>query len=359
MSEDVEYLANYLSDTLYTHPGKAGTYATIAGEGEEVIGEFDVTARCKIAVSAFWVQDKSDFGTFKVTKLVYHKTYGWRADGHIQVNHFQLAQMREFLGIISSLNLGEARKTKLSLDNINIGALGGLLGSSKGAELVRKLAETPELHQDIYAVASKRQALADFEAKIGTGASEGEWQAFFEANPWIFGHGLSYIALDKVAKKLEAVTTGAAFDQPGKRTDALVRTRAEVSQYVLVEIKKDATDLLRGGEPYRSGCWGVSDEVSNAVTQIQKTTFDFARRRFRDNLKDREGNDTGEAAYAIEPRSYLVVGNTSELKGNDDKIACFELYRRNIRSPEILTFDELLYRARYIVENISREVGEG
>ncbi|MFA4940010.1 Shedu anti-phage system protein SduA domain-containing protein [Brevundimonas sp.] len=57
-------------------------------------------------------------------------------------------------------------------------------------------------------------------------------------------------------------------------------------------------------------------------------------------------------------RSYLVVGNTSELKGNDDKIACFELYRRNIRSPEILTFDELLYRARYIVENISREVVE-
>jgi len=54
----------------------------------------------------------------------------------------------------------------------------------------------------------------------------------------------------------------------------------------------------------------------------------------------------------------LVVGNTSELKGNDDKIACFELYRRNIRSPEILTFDELLYRARYIVENISREVVE-
>ena len=358
MSEDVEYLANYLSDTLYTHPGKAGTYATIAGEGEEVIGEFDVTTRCKIAVSAFWVQDKSDFGTFKVTKLVHHKTYGWRADGHIQVNHFQLAQMQEFLGIISSLNLGEARKTKLSLDNINIGALGGLLGSSKGAELVRKLAETPELHQDIYAVASKRQALADFEAKIGTGASEGEWQAFFEANPWIFGHGLNYIALDKVAKKLEAVTIGAAFDQPGKRTDALVRTRAEVSQYVLVEIKKDTTDLLRGGEPYRSGCWGMSDEVSNAVTQIQKTTFDFARRRFRDNLKDREGNDAGEAAYAIEPRSYLVVGNTSELKGNDDKIACFELYRRNIRSPEILTFDELLYRARYIVENISREVAE-
>jgi hypothetical protein len=27
------------------------------------------------------------------------------------------------------------------------------------------------------------------------------------------------------------------------------------------------------------------------------------------------------------------------------KVACFELYRRNIRSPEILTFDELYYYA--------------
>jgi hypothetical protein len=43
----------------------------------------------------------------------------------------------------------------------------------------------------------------------------------------------------------------------------------------------------------------------------------------------------------------------SELRGNDDKTACFELYRRNTRSPEIITFDELHQRARCIVENIS------
>ena len=44
---------------------------------------------------------------------------------------------------------------------------------------------------------------------------------------------------------------------------------------------------------------------------------------------------------------------------NDDKVACFELYRRNIRSPEILTFDELYYRAGCIVENISCEINKG
>lgn len=353
MSEDVEYLANYLPDKLYTHPGKAGTYATIAGEDEEVIGEIDVTPRCKLAVSAFWVQDKSDFGTFKITKLTFNKTYGWRADGHIKVNHFQLGQMKEFLSIISNLDLGDAKKARISLDNVNIGALGALLGSSKGAELIRDLAETPELHHDIYAVAAKRDALADFEQRLGTDAPEKDWQAFFEANQWIFGHGLNYVSLDKVSDTLTARTTGNEFDRRGKTADALMQTRAEVSQFVFVEIKKDTTQLLRG-DPYRPGCWGVSAEVSNAVTQVQKTTFEFARRRFRVALTDGDGNDTGETAYSIEPRSFLIVGDMKELEGNDDKIACFELYRRNIRAPEILTFDELLYRARFIVQNISR-----
>lgn len=68
---------------------------------------------------------------------------------------------------------------------------------------------------------------------------------------------------------------------------------------------------------------------------------------------------TGEVAYAIEPRCYLVVGNLARLQGNDDKVTCFELYRRNIRSPEILTFDELFYRAGCIVDNISAEIERG
>ena len=124
---------------------------------------------------------------------------------------------------------------------------------------------------------------------------------------------------------------------------------------MLIEIKKSSTGLLRK-DPYRAGCWAVSDELSAAVTQTQKTAFQFSRDRFRDVLKDGDGNDTGELAYSVEPRSYLVIGNLAELRGNDHKIACFELYRRNTRSPEIVTFDELYQRARCIVENISAKV---
>ncbi len=355
MNDDLNYLVNYRPDTLYTVPATNGAYAKLVGNSEEVLGEIDVTSRLKLAVSAFYVKDRSDFGTLKITKLKFHKTYGWQEDGHVQVNHFQVAQMKEFIAIISSLDLRDAKKTRISLDeNIHVGALGALLSSTKGAALIKELAANPELHHDIYAVAAKRVALAEFESKLRSDISEPEWQRFFEENSWIFGHGLNYVFLNKVNRKLESQTTGSAFDRPGKRADGLMLTKAEVSQYVLVEIKKNNTDLLQE-EEYRSGCWGVSPELSNAVTQTQKTVFEFTRHRFRDHLKDQSGNDIGKTVYSVEPRSFLVIGNLMQVLGNDDKIACFELYRRNIKAPEILTFDELFQRASCIVENISRE----
>jgi hypothetical protein len=356
--DDLDYLANYRSNALYTAPAKngKGAYATLVGDSEVVLGEIDVTARCKIAVSAFYVQDRLDFGTLKITKIKFHKRFGWRTDGQVQVNDFQLAQIREFLSIISSLDLRDVRKTRVLLDDsIHVAALGALLSSTKGAALVRELAANPELHEDIYAVAAKRAALAEFEANLKSEVSEPTWQRFFEANPWIFGHGLNYIFLNKTGKKLEAQTTGSAFDRSGKRADGLMQTNAEVSQYVLLEIKKNDTLLLRE-DNYRSGVWGVSEELSNAVTQIQKTVFDFTKNRFRDYSKDGDGNDTGKTVYSIDPRSFLVIGNLGQLTSNDDKVACFELFRRNLRAPEILTFDELYQRAKCIVENISNKV---
>lgn len=329
MSDDIEYLANYKPNQLYINPAPQDAYATIVGENEELLGEIDVTPHCKLAVSAFYVRDKEDFVSLKITKLKRHKSLGWQGDGHIQINRFQAAQMVEFLSIISHLDLSDAQKTKLSLDNINVGALSALLGSTKGPALIKELAESPDLHHDIYAVATKRQTLSEFKDMLTSAATEPQWQAYFERNSWIFGHGLNYVFLDKVGTKLEARTTGNTFDRPGKIADALMRTRAEISQYVLVEIKRSQTALLQT-EPYRAGCWSVSNELSSAVTQTQKTSFKFIRNRFRDVLKDKQGNDTAEVAYAVEPRSFLVVGNLTELRGNDDKVTCFELYRRNI-----------------------------
>ncbi len=82
VDDDLDYLSNYKPDTLYTVPAKngAGAFATLVGESEQPIGEIEVTSRCKLAVSAFYVQNRANFGSLKITKLQYHKRFGWRED---------------------------------------------------------------------------------------------------------------------------------------------------------------------------------------------------------------------------------------------------------------------------------------
>jgi Domain of unknown function (DUF4263) len=53
------------------------------------------------------------------------------------------------------------------------------------------------------------------------------------------------------------------------------------------------------------------------------------------------------------PRAYRVIGSLSEFmtdRGlNEAKYRSFEYFRRNVRRPEIITFDELYERAALIV----------
>ena len=373
MSDDVEYLANYKPDTLYVHPAKdgKGAYATLLDENEVQLGEIEVTDRSRLAISAFYVNDKENFNSFKVTKLKFHKTHGWQLDGEVRVNHFQLARMKEFVSIISSLNLKDASKTKINLGNAHIDVLRAIINTDKGAELLKKLAESPELSEDIFALAHKKSELEIFRKLLleygafkdtytrehglkDTGEEE-IWQHFFERNQWIFGHGLNYLFLHKVGKKLESTTTGHTYAKSGNRVDALMRTKAVISQYVLIEIKKPSSNLLQKNE-YRSGCWTASTELTDAVGQIQKTVFDFiCNQAPKDQLSDEHGKKTGDVIFKIQPRSYLIIGNLSELKDYDEKFTCFQLFRNSLISPEILTYDELYERAKCIMETISKQ----
>lgn len=360
LDTDHAHIANYVPDRLYVHPGKEGAYASIAADSladgsEAVLAEIDVSERTRLAVSMFHVTERNDWNRLKITKLKHTKRDGWRVDGEVVVSRFDGSKLAAMLNVLSSLDLAEPTKAKIDLRDVQVHQLTSLLGTSKGRALVQRLSQSPELEHDIVAVAAKRRTLAEFERLLTEGETpEPAWQAFFEANPWVFGYGLAFVFFSPVGDKLESVTMGAAFDRSGKRADGLLRTRAAVSQCVLVEIKRSDTALLQS-RPYRPGTWGLSHELSDAVTQAQKTAHDFTRERFRFTPKDEHGTDIGDPIYAVTPRTYLVVGNQAELRGNDDEVACFELYRRNVRAPEIITFDELFKRARCIVDQIDRQ----
>lgn len=74
--------------------------------------------------------------------------------------------------------------------------------------------------------------------------------------------------------------------------------------------------------------------------------------------KGSNGALTGEQLFLYQPRSFIVIGSLAEFQGehgiNEEQYSSFELFRRNTTNPEIVTFDELYARARFIVESTSK-----
>lgn len=189
----------------------------------------------------------------------------------------------------------------------------------------------------------KQQAALDqFENHINASDwDELAWQRFFKHNEWIFGLGLSYEYLPDVQS--EAYVGGTGIDRRGgNHLDFLRRTDGEHSFTTFVEIKRPDKKLL-SATPYRDpNIYRVSGELAGGVSQLQ---------HYCDTFDGRDGETLERiGAETYQPKALLVIGNLSELD-SFSKRRTFQLFRRQISNPEIVTFDELLARARYIVNH--------
>lgn len=194
-----------------------------------------------------------------------------------------------------------------------------------------------------------------FEKKIG---DEYVWQKFFENNTWIFGYGLNFVFNSSLQdKQLEQVVTGFDFNSSGKRIDALMKTRGLINSFCFGEIKTHKKDLLKQvQDPYRGECWAISDELAGAIAQTHKSVQKSIKElNTKVEIKDKGGNLTGEQIFIYQPKSFVIIGNLKEFKTangvNEDKFSSFELFRQNQTNPEIITFDELYERTKFIVKN--------
>lgn len=235
-------------------------------------------------------------------------------------------------------------------------------------ERFQRLIRDDAAARDVIAVAHRREQVATFrnfledddffDSHVSPGRGpESVWQSFFEVNPWMLGANLSgqlMTAWD--SGRLEQVVVGSSVVGHGKRADALLRTSGRLRSLVFAEIKTHRTKLL-GGD-YRPGCWAPSTELAGGVAQAQGTVHravEAIGHRIREVAAD--GSEVpSSATLLVMPRNYLVVGTLSELFGesgglHDDKARSFELYRRHLASPEIITFDELLARAEWLVDS--------
>lgn len=237
-------------------------------------------------------------------------------------------------------------------------------------DVLRAIIEQDASATDIVAVAGRRAAVTRFRRllddsdyfdserrRLDVRGEEAVWQNLFEEHPWILGVGLSHQLLTSwSSEKLEQIVSGYSINASGKRVDALLRTGGVIRSMVFAEIKTANTKLL-GDQFYRPGTWAPSRDLSGGVNQVHATVHSAVSDIGSRLASKGEGGVEipNDWTYLYQPRSFLIIGSLKEFLGPDgghhvDKLRSFELYRRNVLAPEIVTFDELLARAEWIVD---------
>ncbi len=216
--------------------------------------------------------------------------------------------------------------------------------------LLKSLRNQVLTKKDLDILSGRKEGLETFKSELYKETqdwNEKNWQSFFNDNPWIFGYGLDYRYLNIIQK--EASVSNVDLD--AKNTVISDFLLGDTRFTVLVELKRPDTPLFETAGN-RSKTWRLSKDITNSISQIltQKAEWEI-------KSQTEQFDSSGELIYekTIDPKTILVIGNTSQFKGTDResviKAKTFELFRRNSRNIEIITFDELFEKASFIVNN--------
>ena len=339
--------------------GKQISLRITPGQRQEIIAKFYEDTR---GISTLQIQK------YTVDSGSPHNTYFTFVGDEISV-------LYNFLRNIELLPIKDEQSAKLDdkfVENIVLTKEQALTLLRSQPELIREISKHDITAEDIAVLGHRRKQLGEFERLLNDdgffksyqeqlGANkkpEDVWQDFFEKNTWIFGYGLNYFFNSPLDDhKLEQIVKGYDFSGSGKRVDALLKTHGLISALSFGEIKTHRTHLLKQvSSPYRKESWQISDELSGGIAQVQRSVqVSLSNIHSKTIIKDEIGNPTGEQLFLYQPKSFLIVGSLSEFQSahgiNEEKYSSFELFRRNIASPEIVTFDELFQRAKFIVES--------
>ncbi len=276
-----------------------------------------------------------------------------KANVNLAECHEQFWKLISYLQSLAEIELPKDRFSLVSQEESQIVGALKQRGSASVVGIIKALSADPGVNlteQDINSLLKRREKLAVFEEALQKYASnEPWWQDFFETNKWIFGYGLNYVILRQ--ERAQPNYGGTCVDGTGgQRGDFLMSTMGDLNFTVLVEIKTPDTQLLSGKEEIRNGAWSLSHKLTDALAQIQANV-----QTWEEKSSDKNNIDVLETkgVYTVEPKGIIVIGMLSELEIKDvrSRWETFQRFRRSIHGIEVISFDELLSRARFITRN--------
>jgi len=135
----------------------------------------------------------------------------------------------------------------------------------------------------------------------------------------------------------------AISNKGGKVADFLAKNHL-TKNAVFIEIKTPCKRLL-GGE-YRTDIFRPSNDISGAIVQVLEYRRSFSQR------VDTLARESDEDIESCEPPCLVLIGNAKLELDTLHKRRSFELYRRQIKGVEIVTFDELFEKTKRLLELI-------
>lgn len=363
-----EIIANSKPNHLYSHEFEAGRYFQVVHEDEN---SSTIRFASRTMLKVVYIKEQDDIEGLEIIKLV-----SGNETQKVQLHKFNIAQLKAFLRFISEIDLKGITEKRLKiiddqkLDDNSIKHIRTLLSQEGGAELVESLINSGIISsKDIVNTSFRKRGLEIFKRlleeedywkvyagknDISISSEEKVWQFFFEKNQWIFGYGLDYRYQEILQREVHL-------------SDAeLSGSNSVISDYLLgdkffttfIELKKPSTPLF-GMSKNRSNSWRLSNDLIDSVSQILEHKASGLIRFDKEQYIN--GEPVKQKAY--DSKVILIIGNWKELGKSSNtlereiKKKTFELFRRDSKNIEILTFDELYERACFIVngENENRE----
>jgi hypothetical protein len=349
-----------IPNRLYWHEFENNRFFQVIHQDET---GFEIKLAPKTMFKVIYLMDKDDIEGFELIKVSNVATQ------KVTLNKFNFAQLKAFLSFINEIDLKGVTEKRLKilddqeLDSDTVRSVKTLLSKNGGAEIVEALINEGIISsKDIVNTSFRKRGLQIFKDLlqisdywkqyaasngVSTFSEEKVWQYFFEKNQWIFGYGFDYRYQEILQREVHLLGTD------------LSGAQAVIGDYLLgdkffttfVELKKPSTPLFaKSGN--RSNSWRLSSDLIESVSQILEHKASGLIRINAGHYIEKE--PLHHKAY--DSKVILIIGNWEELnrtgptQEREIKKKTFELFRRDSRNIEILTFDELYERACFIVE---------
>lgn len=192
-----------------------------------------------------------------------------------------------------------------------------------------------KLKNDIELVSLER-LISSYEELMSKKTREEPWQQLFNQNPFILSLTFGYPAI-KISD--QASVGGKKLSGDGdKITDYLIKNGV-TNNLALIEIKKPSSNLLNK-TPYRGEVYCASTELTGSVTQVLDQSY-----QLQQNIAAIKNNNRIYDIETYAVHCILVIGT---MPTDYDKKKSFEIYRRNSKNVQIITYDELLLKLKQL-----------